>query len=80
MGGSAWSSVSRVSDSGRPCVFGNGGVCLVVVVGVVGMSVVSLVLFCEQLCVVCLATSRYILVPVSLYSFLRPRWKPALFT
>ena len=80
MGGSAWSSMSWVGDSGRPCVFGNGGVCLVVVVGVVDMSAVSLVLFCEQSCVVCLATSRYILVPVSLYNYLRLRWKPALFT
>ena len=41
MGGSAWSSVSWVGDSGWPCVFGNGGVCLDVVVGVVEMSAVS---------------------------------------
>ena len=41
MDGSAWSSMSRVGDSDRPCVFGNGGVCLVVAVAVVGMSVVS---------------------------------------
>ena len=80
MGGSAWPSMSRVGDIGQSCVFGNGGVCLVVAVGVVEMSVVSLVLFCEQSCVLCLATSRYILVQVSLYNYLRLRWKPAFFT
>ena len=37
-----------MGDSGWPCVFGNGGACLVVVVGVVGMLVVSLVLFVDN--------------------------------
>ena len=37
-----------MGDSGWPCVFGNGEACLVVVVSVVGMLVVSLVLFVDN--------------------------------
>ena len=35
---------------GQPCLFGNGGFCLEVVVGVVGMAVDSFVL-CGNVCV-----------------------------
>ena len=65
---------------GQPCVFGNGGACLMAVVGGVWMAVVSLVLCVwSPLCSAFLTTSWYVLVPVSLYNYLRPRWKPLLF-